>query len=140
MQIRGKIGSNESMLSTIVPVVIILLFFIPLLIWVTKATTSGLVIEELYAKKIGLIIETGLPGLEVEVDIKDICDYWVKNKIDMTNFRETAIIIDKSNNLVSVRAGKSGGYSYPFVNERDFTATSNCDSSGGSLKLIFANV
>ena len=79
MIIRDKRGEgNETILAEIVPLMVIILVFISLIIFVSKAATSSFVVEELYAKKIALLIENGVPGLNVNIDISDLYAAWKK--------------------------------------------------------------
>ncbi len=129
MKIRGKKGDSELFFSQLIPLVIILIVLFSLVLFVSKSASSALVYEELYAKKVGLVIENGMPGLQVNVDISDLYNLWKKQGLDLGRFRGEVIVINQDTNTVTVWAGSKGNYVYPFVNENDFTYLVNFDTT-----------
>jgi hypothetical protein len=140
MQIANKRGGSDFVLSEIVPIILTLLFFFSLIVFVNNSANSSLFLEELYAKKIGLAVEQGMPGLEISMDISDLYSAWKKNNADLTNFREGVIKCDQDKNEIVVHAGGASNYYYSFVNERKFSCLVNVKSSTEAvIKLTFNN-
>jgi hypothetical protein len=137
MKFRGKKGGSDITLSEVVFLSVVSIFFVFLLVFLNKGVSSGLTSEEIYAKKIGLIIEGGMPGLEVSLNISDLVKSWIEEKADMSKFRSNAITIDKNENSVLVKVGEGGGYKYFFLNENDFDYVYNLQGSDAKLIVTF---
>ncbi|MGD9276569.1 MAG: hypothetical protein PVJ67_05330 [Candidatus Pacearchaeota archaeon] len=70
--------------------------------------------EEMYAKKIALIIDSAKPGMSISLNMKDAVDQ--AKKEDYLNKK----IVMINGNTVTVKLREKGGYSYSFFNDVDF--------------------
>jgi len=77
--------------------------------------TGTVELEEIYAKKLALIIDAAKPGMQISFDIKTAFEYAEENKVDIKN----AFLINE--NVVYVKLSNSKGYYYSFFNNANDT-------------------
>lgn len=99
------------LLENIVFLILNLVFLAILLAFIFTKTGSAAVLEEQYAKKIALIIDSAKPGMSVILEMENAMEKAKKNKI---NLEEVVTIRD---NVVKVRLKDETGYEYSFFND-----------------------
>lgn len=104
-----KIGkkAGQPLTESIVFLILNIFFFSAVLFFVWRSTSESVVVEEAYAKKLGLMIDEMRPGTEVNISVKDLYKVMEKN-----DFSEFPIHVENSTITVKVIAGE--GYSYRF--------------------------
>ena len=90
-----------------IPLILTIVFFAALLIFVWRGSSGALDLEEIYAKRIALILDNSEKGMKISMDISEVQDLAEKNKISAGNL----FVIKNENNLVTVTASKGNGYS-----------------------------
>lgn len=106
--IFNKKGSANVLGPVIVFIILNLLFFGMLLYFVVKQSTGAGVYEELYAKKIALLVDGARCNSEIAMDISNLDDVLEKNNYEL----EDVFRLNSNNNEVVVRVSSRGGYAY----------------------------
>jgi hypothetical protein len=101
--------ADENLLEQIIFIILNILFFAALLFFVWRSASSDSVLEEQYAKKIGLIIDSMKPGSEVTISLLKLNEIANSNK-----FKGNVVFVDVNNNQVNVRVGDKTGKSFSF--------------------------
>ena len=127
----NKIGSSKLVLSQIVYIVIIVIFSVVMIAYVTRSGNQSSVKEEIYAKQIALFIDKAKPGTEIDVDITDLYKFAESNK-----FKGQMINISNEKNMVELHLAAGKGYSYRFFNDADISWNINLDAEGKPDKLL----
>jgi len=110
--------AQETMATeAIIFIILNLLFFSILTFFIIRSGSGDSVLEEVYSKKLALILDNMKPGMEVNISAQDLFDRTIRNKIG--DFPITVL-----NNKINVRvSAESSGYdSYYFsqVNPKIF--------------------
>ena len=127
----NKKGSSKLVLSQIVYIVIIVIFSVVMIVYVTRSGNQSSVKEEVYAKQIALSIDKAKSGTEIDVDISEIYKFAEGNK-----FKGQIINIDNEKNIVEVHLAVGKGYSYRFFSDADISWNINLDVEGKPDKLL----
>lgn len=106
--------ADDILISTVIFVVIVGIFFSMLLLFVNRAGTSAGIYEQIYSKKIALIIDKAKSGTDIKMDISEIYNVAEKNK-----FKGEIINIGNKDKKVIVRLTSGKGYGYKFFNGAD---------------------
>ena len=104
---RGDILSEDVLF-----IILNLAFIIIMFAFFVKQSNNGAALEEIYAKKIALVLDSAKPGMEINIDIKEGLEAdkeWFSG-----NFKDSVRIVG---NEVYVKFEKDGGYSYSFFND-----------------------
>lgn len=101
---------GEIVLSTVIFIVLNLIFFSMLIFFVLRASTGVGVYEQVDAKQIALLIDAAKPGMELRLDLAKEREMAVKNKQNPDNIVE----IDNSEKKVIVSLASGKGYSYNY--------------------------
>jgi len=104
--------ANETITEQVIFIVLNLMIFAALLFFVYRTSSSEAGIEENYAKKIGLAIDSLKPGTEMNISISEIYNFLEKNKID-----DQPILLDYPNNLLTVKISSKTGYTFHYFSE-----------------------
>jgi len=111
----------EILTENLIFIILNLVFFSLLAVFIFIKSDSSSLVEESYAKKIALILDSVRPGMEVNLDMalanKKAKDYGGK-------------IVDIQGNIVTVKLSQKGGYSYSFFNEANLNKTYFYSSDG----------
>jgi hypothetical protein len=111
---------NKRGQDLVLPIVIFLIlniaFFTLMLVFVQRVSSNAIVYEEIYAKKIGLILNRAEPGMSLQIDVTPIIKIALKNGIQTKDMQEV-IKIDTEKGIVTVMARKEGGFSYPYFSK-----------------------
>ncbi len=119
MDKQSKLNKRGDILMNVMFITLNLLFFLTMALFVHRAASSAFVYEEAYAKKIALILNRAESGMEIELDISDLVNVALKNKIDPTKIQEI-IKIDSDNGTIMVKAKPEGGFVYPYYSDLEF--------------------
>jgi len=109
---RDFVGDKkgETLLYTVILLVVVLVFFFPLMAFAYKSSTGSLVYEEAYAKKISLILDKARPGTEILIDFREGFEIAKDN-----DFNGKLLRIDTKDNRVIVSLSNQGGYSSNYI-------------------------
>lgn len=99
------------MISVIMLILNIMLF--TGLFYFAVKKTGTVELEEIYAKKIAVILDSAEPGMQISFDVKKAFDYAEENKADI----KTAFSVN--DNIVYVKLSNSRGYYYSFFNSEN---------------------
>jgi len=104
-----------------------LVIFILILVGLTRIGNGASFYEQVYSKKIALIIDKAEPGMKIELDVLDMIKIAEKNDFN------ARVDIDNNLNKVVVRLSEGKGYSFYFFNNVDVVWS--LDSNNGDLYL-----
>ena len=85
-----------------------LVFIIMMLIFVARTGSGASIYEEIYAKKIALMIDEAKAGTTIEIDIAKLIEVAKKNDA------QAKFNIDEENKKVSVYLAQGGGFSFNY--------------------------
>ncbi|MDP2628748.1 MAG: hypothetical protein Q8P15_02535 [Nanoarchaeota archaeon] len=108
---RGNILTEN-----IIFIVLNLAFITILLLFLFSRTGDASVLEEKYAKQIALLIDAAEPIMTIHLSMEDAIEIAEKE-----NF-PAGEIVKITGNVVTVKLGEDGGYSYSFFNDVDANA------------------
>jgi len=97
--------------ENIIFIVLNLVFITILLLFIFLKAGTAAVLEEKYAKKIALIIDSSRPGMIINLNVEDAIKVAEKENFPLQDI----IKIDK--NIVTVKLREKGGYSYSFFKD-----------------------
>jgi hypothetical protein len=114
-----KVTSKKANILTenIIFIILNLAFLTILILFVFSKAGSAAVLEEKYAKQIALTIDAAKPLMIITLNMQDAF-----NKMEKDWIKEDVVKIDKENNLVIVKLGEKGGYTYSYFNDVDVNA------------------
>ena len=98
-------------------IILNLIFMSTMLLFVKRASSDSLRYEEVYAKKIGLMLNRAESGIYYEINITDLIKNAQKNKRDFNFIEKEMIKIDSSESYVLIKTKKEGGFIYPFFSK-----------------------
>jgi hypothetical protein len=103
------INKKASQMPTenIVFLVLNIFFFCALLFFVLRTASNTAIVEEVYAKKLALIVDQMQPNSEMNVSVKGLYE-----TMDANKFEEFPIRV--SGNIITVSAAKNSGSSFRF--------------------------
>lgn len=131
---RGQ--SDDIVLTEIIFIVIVVMFFLSILVFVQKTATSATFYEEVYAKKIGLLIDGSQPGMQHKLDITKAWEVAQKNKISQEDFLNKAFLIDQEKNEVFVKLSDKGGFKFNFFSENEIASNININEEKAFLIIV----
>ena len=109
MEINFKKKGSSNVLGPVVIFVILnLMFFSLLLYFVVKQSTGAIVYEELYAKKIALLVDNARCNTEIVFNVSDLSGVLEKNSYELSN----VFSFNSEKSEVVVRVASKGGYAY----------------------------
>ena len=110
MKLKNKRG-EEIITEQVIFFVLNIIFFIALIVFVVRSGNLDGVIEQVYAKKIGLIIDNMKPGMEINLKLDELF-----NKLEKNNFKGE--FIKANNNILNLKIkGNSKGYNFNFFSD-----------------------
>lgn len=110
MRIKKNKRGIDVLSSTLVFLLLNVVFFAIMFGFVARAGSGATVVEQVYAKQIALIIDQAKPGTSINMNIEEIYELADKNKFS----RQNIIKIDNEKNQVYVQVDEGKGYSYNF--------------------------
>ena len=106
MKKRGNILTEN-----IIFIVLNILFLTILVIFLVSKMGGAAVLEEKYAKQIALIVDSAEPGMTIHLNMEDAIEKAEEEGWD------TANIVIRNQNIITVKLREKGGYSYSFFND-----------------------
>ena len=91
---------------------------------------SAAVLEEGYAKKIALLIDSAKPGMVISLDMEEGVDIAKKEKWSVER------IVTIQDNIVRVQLREKGGYSYSFFNDVNVNVNFDTTTNSGYYFVI----
>jgi len=104
-------------------------FFAILLFFVVRSGSVDSILEEVYAKKIALVMDSMKPGMSIEVKADNLLSQIEKNKF--TRFP----VIFENNRVIVVTSEKTKGYSFEYFSEGNPEASIDNQLKTISVKL-----
>ena len=117
--------------ENIIFIVLNMLFLTILIIFLFSKTGSAAVLEEKYAKQIALLIDSAKPGMTIHLNMEDAIEKAEEEGWD------TANVVTKNENIITVKLREKGGYSYSFFNDVDFSP--NLDTTNNKEYFFVIN-
>lgn len=101
---------GELLVSNVVFIILNVVFLGILVVFITISGSSVHAMEEAYAKKIALVLDSATPGMEIFIDLSEAMEEdWTKEHyLDVVRIEE---------NIVSVKLSEETSYSYAFFND-----------------------
>jgi hypothetical protein len=109
MKIKNKKAADENSLEQLIFIILNTLFFVTILFFVWRSASADSLMEETYAKKIGLIIDSMKPGTEVDFSLLKL-----NEKAKANHFNGVPVFIDVDKNLVRVTISEKTHYDYTY--------------------------
>jgi len=117
MQIKRGLIRDKKAIEIIYPslifIILNLIFISMLFVFVMRSPGHAVAYEQIYAKKIALLIDRAKPGMEISLDVGEAQEIAEKNKINSEN------ILEIKNNKVFVSLAEGGAYSFNYFSEYD---------------------
>jgi hypothetical protein len=121
-RVLDKKGSVDVTFPVVIFLVVNIAFALTLLAFVNKTLSGAAIYEEIYAKKVGLMIDEAIPTTKIILDVSKAIEIAKKNGIvDELKLKNELIQFDKENHLVVVKLGNIESYKFPYF--------SNCSLS-----------
>lgn len=127
---RGLMNKRGDLTELIIFIVINAMVLATLLLAISRAGNSASIYEEVYAKQIGLILDSAKAGTTVTLDVAEIFAIATDNNVAQTSM----VNIDCNTNEVTVRLTRTGGYTFNFFNELN-DCSSKLDSAKRALTI-----
>jgi hypothetical protein len=102
------------LVENVVFIILNVVFLSILITFIFMQSSSGRVLEEVYAKKISLITDYSKPEMIIKFDMRKGFKVSEKNEID---FRNVVAVTGDNKNVVFVKLSNDGGYGYSFFND-----------------------
>lgn len=106
----NKKGENE-VLEEVIFTVLNIVFIVIFLLFVSRASSGALALEQLSAKQIALILDNSYSGQIIKIDLTEESNLAKKNKVDIEK------IVRINDNKVITQLSGSGSYSFPYFND-----------------------
>ena len=119
------------LMENLVFILLVLVFTTALFFGITRAGSSSILYEQMYAKQIVLIIDKAKPGTELELDTFEMQRLARKN-----NFDGNILSINNIENEVNVRLVNGKGYSYKYFSNVDVAWNLDKEKRKLFLKII----
>ena len=114
-----RVLDKKASVDVTLPVVIFLLlnivFATILIAFVNKTLSGAAIYEEVYAKKVGLLIDEAIPNTTIYLNVSKAVEVAKNNGIvDGKKLKNELITFDRANNLITVKLGNLPGYEYTY--------------------------
>ena len=107
---KNRKGDVEVLNSTIIFLILNVLFFAGMFLFVVEKTNSHAVLEEVYAKKIALLIDNAEKGITMNIDVKELYEAAKEN-----NYPAGQVInINNEENKVTMKVKEGTGYGHSY--------------------------
>jgi len=104
--------ANVSLLEKVIFIVLNMVFFLALIVFISRMSSGSSNIEEVYAKNIALSIDAMESGTQVNISVSEVYSAARKNK-----FSEFPIVIQ--DNVVTVKAIRGTGYGFRYFSNKN---------------------
>ena len=118
--IRNRRGNILT--ENIIFIVLNIVFIAILLLFLFSKTGAASVLEEKYAKQIALAIDAAEPAMTVHLNMEDAIDIAKKENLDLGK------LVERNDNIITVRLRDKGGYSYSFFNDVHVDSNFNAEN------------
>jgi len=125
-----KGAATDVIYPTVIFIIVNLIFISALLIFVFRSSGGVIVYEQAYAKQIALLIDSAEPVMEIKLNMKEGMELAEENKISFED------IVKIKDNVVTVKLGERGGYSYSFISDVDVNAYPDESLDGNYIIII----
>ena len=113
---------------------IVVVFFSLLFVFVSRSGSGIGTYENVYAKKIALMIDMTKPDSKITLDVSDIVEFAINNGFDASNINNV-IDFDNAGKQVNVKLGSgSSGYSHKFFSNVNIE-NKKIENQGGGYVL-----
>jgi hypothetical protein len=111
----NKKGEGSSILRMeVIYIILVIVLYAFFFYFVTRAGSGASFAEQKYAKKTALLIDQAKPGTTLTLDLSELFDIAIRNKMDLTQI----LSIDTNTNAVIVKVQEDGrGYGFSFFSE-----------------------
>lgn len=108
---------GDFLTSHIVFIILVIIFISSMAFFIAKKGDGDFMIEDLYSKKIAILLDRLKPGMQVELDISDL-----KDVVEENEFKQDFLKIDNFNREVFVKVSDrtTSGVSYEYFSDFDF--------------------
>ncbi len=125
-----KGAATDVIYPTVIFIIVNIIFISALLIFVFRSSGGVIVYEQAYAKQIALLIDSAEPVMEIKLNMKEGMELAEENKISFED------IVKIKDNVVTVKLGERGGYSYSFISDVDVNAYPDESLDGNYIIII----
>ncbi|MFA5953658.1 MAG: hypothetical protein WC812_03630 [Candidatus Pacearchaeota archaeon] len=116
-----KKKNGEILVENVIFIILNLVFLIILILFLIKQGAGAISLEQVYSKKIALIIDSSSLGMIIKINMQDAKEIAEKNSVDFSN----VVFIDEITHSVTVKLTEKGGYSYSYFNDAKVNAYSD---------------
>jgi len=116
MKKRGNNTRGTILIENVIFIVLNILFLMILILFLYRQGSGAVVLEQSYAKKIALLIDSAKPVTEMKLDMEEAFVLAEKNGV------KPGDIVKINRNVITVQLSDKGGYQYSFFNDVDATA------------------
>ncbi len=108
--------ADNILVENIIFLVLNVLFFAILIIFLARQGQGVVLNEEIFAKKIALIIDNAKPDSDIIIDFSKAVEIAQKKNFDISK------IVTITDNIIKVQLSEKSGYSYSFFNSVEANA------------------
>lgn len=128
-----KNNSGEILIGNVVFILLNAIFIFILILFLFRQGEGAVVLEQTYAKKIALLVDSAQPDMLIKIDMEDGFKIAERNGIDFNN------IISVDGNVVHVKLNDKSGYSYSFFNDVHLSAYPDSTQEGMYILAVVNN-
>ena len=123
--IKKRGSAEDVMWPEVVWIILFLIYAVVFVIFIKDSIYGAAAYEDIYAKKIALIIDGARPGTDVKVEVTDAFKVAEKTKKSRERAMSESFSIDKINNNVKVSLGsRTGGTLYYYFSDYNVSLSS----------------
>lgn len=113
-----RVFDKRASVDVTLPVVIFLLlnivFAVTIMAFVNKTLSGAAIYEEVYAKKVGLLIDEAIPTTTIYLDVSKAVEIAKKNGFNELQLKNNIVTFDKGTSRVIVKLSNMNGYEYAY--------------------------
>lgn len=133
-----RVFDKRASVDVTLPVVIFLLlnivFAVTIMAFVNKTLSGAAIYEEVYAKKVGLLIDEAIPKTTIYLDVSKAAQVAKKNGFNDLQLQKEMISFDRNAHRVIVKLGNINGYEYAYFSNRVLSdPIVNIDKNGNAV-------
>ena len=116
----NKRGAETVSWPQIIWIVVFMIIFVSSYLFINKAVSGAVIYEEIYAKKIALILDGARSGSDFSIDVSDALEVAKKNKFsceNRTGLKNNDCFFIEGNSVRVVLDGTQKGYGYVFFSD-----------------------
>jgi hypothetical protein len=114
--VQNKRGAAEDISwPTIIYVLLLMVYIGVFLVFIRDSLSGATVMEEVYAKKVALMLDNARPNTEIRIDVTEIIQLAIDKKKTVERAKMEAFRLDAKKNIITVSLGSGdGGYAYSY--------------------------